>query len=150
MKKQTLEDKVSKLLENKDHENVSVELSVDESQGSIEINTDSTFIKIEYQLSEYPYTCGMMEIGDLVYEGDDEIENIVTKDRIARLLVKALEQTISACTAGVAKLGLSCTIPFEDDKYDIFQLALIKLNFINVGEFKNKNSGNNLKHYILI
>lgn len=103
-----------------------------------------------WEIEEYEFCCGMCEIGNISCDNINIfVDNTaLTIDSLAIALKKLVgEYTNSSNTR---RIGLSCTLPSDDATYDIFAAALEKAGFKFVGSFINRNSGNELNHYILI
>lgn len=147
----SLEDTLINLLNNKFGGKFTIDIYGNRESGGVRIRKSSnTYAYAKFRLDQYPYTCGMYEIGNLDLDIDDSYKTIVTKNRMARLIAKAIEKSVDACTNGGAKFGLSCTIPYEDADYEVWEDAIKRVGFKDTGEFKNINSGNRIRHYVLI
>jgi len=139
---------------------VTIDIKSQASNTSIlEIGADNLQTeKFRLRLEEYPSCCGMREIGQL---SNPEVEINLPKDLLINLLSKLIVKTIEKEVEDVINknkfsdneshtLGFSVTLPYEEKQYFIWEQAFLKAGFSEVGQFRNANSGNKLKHYIFI
>lgn len=150
--KLTTENKILKQLEESGIENAKVNQN---STGIFISSGNKHYARFSLQISDYDYCCGMREIGEII------VSNInVSEELMVDLIIKHLKRLMKAEIDEINNvfsddnndptLGFSVTIPYENDEYKLFLKAIDKIGFKEVAEFKNKNSGNRLKHFIFI
>lgn len=107
---------------------------------------------LNFEFKEYAFCCGMKEIGNIGYSNI----NVLPTEKWKILIKKAIKQVIEnnqgkdEYDKEGQQRGFSFTFPINDQSYRAFEDAMIDLHFQLVGQFTNVNSGNDLKHYILI
>lgn len=159
-----VETEIKKLLDSKNYTKPSINFNVNTGSNSnkVTIHTNGKHLfYLKYDVTEYDNCCGMREIGNIGYADNSILPRSLIKKLIHKSLTLAIENEIDKIdddryadkdldTINTGKLGYSVTLPYEKGEYRAFMDSIIEFGFKNVGEFKNRNSGNNLRHYILI
>lgn len=148
--KLTTENKILKQLEESGIENTKVNQN---SSGIFISSGNKYYARFTFQISDYNFCCGMREIGEIIVSSinvsEELMVNLIIK-YLKRLMNDQIDNITSEDTNNDPTLGFSVTIPYEKDEYKLFLKAIDKIGFKEVAEFKNKNSGNRLKHFIFI
>lgn len=144
---------VKEYLEKAGYDEITVDIVVSDGE-NVQIKvlrSGGTFAKVEFDFHEYSFCCGMKEMGNISFIGKEVLPN----EKWKILIKKAIKQVIEKNEGKEEdnkegqKIGFSFTFPM-DGQYAPFEEALVDLHFQLVGQFTNINSGNELKHYILL
>lgn len=111
---------------------------------------NENILDVSYSIDVYNYCCGMYEIGNIKFEIEEEMPPGLAANMIAENLKISINNTLGGINRSGRKYGFSITLPIETDDFHIFGEAVKKAGFKEVGEFININSGNLLKHYVLL
>lgn len=152
IKKLTTENKIIEVL----RENGLEGMKFSENKGLAKISdSKNNHIVFNCLITEYGSCCGMREIGGINCTYSVHIPENLRIDFVIKHLKKMMEEQVNAITSDSDSddnetLGFSVTIPYDQGHYEIFLKAIEKIGFKEVAEFKNKNSGNRLKHFIYV
>lgn len=150
--KKTTETKIKEYLKKEGYSNVSItedwELDLgDDYQSPItQIITDSHAEEISFNVSTTKHCCGLREIGNI-----NLTNTILPRNLYVDLLTKMLRNIVNQHKQEDGqRIALCFTVPINNNIYELFIEATLKVGFIEKGEWINSNSGNTLKHFINI
>jgi hypothetical protein len=123
------------------------------SDSGVVISANGThYVRFHLHFAEYDFCCGMREIGGL-----DILCHNIPEELFVDLMIKHLKRLMEKKVDEVGDhqldnqtLGFTVTIPYEKEEYRLFLKAIDKIGFNEAMEFKNKNSGNRLKHFVYV